>query len=214
MSSLWHRALAGLTALAVFVTVSLPVVPAAADQRKLYFYHPDHLGSTNVVTDERGQVVDVIEYKPFGEISRRDAAVQTVAHTFTGQRHDASTGLAFYHARYYDPQLARFIQPDTIVPVPGVFDPEKEYGAFPPGIRARGESTRARLERKRGISVPELPCPALVVYGDEFAGERGRRLAACYRAEDLYVPGRSHWDLVLDPEVVRAVAERTATLFG
>jgi RHS repeat-associated protein len=32
---------------------------------------------------------------------------------------DSSTGLYFYNARYYDPALGRFIQPDSIVPEPG-----------------------------------------------------------------------------------------------
>jgi pimeloyl-ACP methyl ester carboxylesterase len=80
----------------------------------------------------------------------------------------------------------------------GTFEPEETYGAFPPGMRARPESLLARAERKRGISVPELPCPALVVYGDEFPEERGRALATRYGAEELALPGLDHWGLVLD----------------
>lgn len=83
----------------------------------------------------------------------------------------------------------------------GTFDPEETYGAFPPGMRARPESLLARAERKRGISVPALPCPALVVYGDEFAEERGRALAAHYCGEELPLPGLDHWGLVLDEKV-------------
>ena len=45
-----------------------------------------------------------------------------VAHKFTGQRLDASTGLYFYHARYYDASLGRFISPDPFVQDPG--DPQ------------------------------------------------------------------------------------------
>ncbi|HEX6289924.1 MAG TPA: RHS repeat-associated core domain-containing protein [Herpetosiphonaceae bacterium] len=33
---------------------------------------------------------------------------------FTGQRKDA-TGLLYYHARYYDPELGRFLSADTVV---------------------------------------------------------------------------------------------------
>ena len=83
----------------------------------------------------------------------------------------------------------------------GTFDPEETYGAFPPGMRARPESLLARAERKRGVSVPELPCPALVVYGDDFPEERGRALAARYGAKELAFPGLDHWDLVLDARV-------------
>lgn len=37
---------------------------------------------------------------------------------FTGQREEASLGLYFYNARWYDPTLGWFIQPDTLVPDP------------------------------------------------------------------------------------------------
>ncbi|MFV0643696.1 MAG: RHS repeat-associated core domain-containing protein [Sphingomonadaceae bacterium] len=38
---------------------------------------------------------------------------------YTGQREESARGLYFYGARWYDPALGRFIQPDTIVPQPG-----------------------------------------------------------------------------------------------
>ena len=88
---------------------------------------------------------------------------------------------------------------------PGTFDPEETYGAFPPGMRARPEALLARTERKRGVSVPELACPALVVYGDEFPEDRGRTLAAYYGAEELAFPGLDHWDLVRDERVRKAL---------
>lgn len=90
----------------------------------------------------------------------------------------------------------------------GEFDPEREYGGFPDGIRARPESELARRERKRGISVPTLDCPALAVWGDW--EERGRAIAAFYGVEELRLPGKSHWDLVLDDEAIAAVAGRLA----
>ncbi len=88
----------------------------------------------------------------------------------------------------------------------GTFDPEAVYGTFPPGVRARPESSLARSERKRGISVPSLPCPSLVVYGDEFRQERGLEVARLYGSEEIYMAGLSHWDLVLDPRVPEAIA--------
>ncbi len=35
--------------------------------QKKYFYHTDHLGSTRAVTDESGNVVGIVDYKPFGD---------------------------------------------------------------------------------------------------------------------------------------------------
>jgi pimeloyl-ACP methyl ester carboxylesterase len=88
----------------------------------------------------------------------------------------------------------------------GTFEPEKVYGPFPPGRQARPESRRARAERKRGISVPSLPCSSLVVYGRDFADERGRRLAAAYSSAELEFAELDHWGLVLDRRVREAVA--------
>lgn len=93
----------------------------------------------------------------------------------------------------------------------GVYDPEQVYGPFPPGVRSRPEAVLARAERKRGVSVPSLPCPTLVVYGDEFPDERGRRVAAVYGAEELHLPGLSHWELVLRTEALSRVVEWTGS---
>jgi RHS repeat-associated protein len=38
---------------------------------------------------------------------------------YTGQISEPQLGIYFYNARYYDPYLARFISPDTLIPQPG-----------------------------------------------------------------------------------------------
>jgi pimeloyl-ACP methyl ester carboxylesterase len=97
---------------------------------------------------------------------------------------------------------------DPAVPLEqGLLDPEATYGSFPPGQRARPDSLLARAERRRGISVPTLPCPTLVVHGDELPDERGAAIAAYYGAEELHLPDAGHWDLVLDPGIRRSIAE-------
>lgn len=95
---------------------------------------------------------------------------------------------------------------DESVPLrTGTFDPEQVYGAFPVGVHSRPESQLARDERKRGISVPSLPCPCLVIWCEAFPEERGRRIADLYEAETLPIAGADHWDLVTNPEVRREV---------
>jgi pimeloyl-ACP methyl ester carboxylesterase len=89
----------------------------------------------------------------------------------------------------------------------GTFDPEAVYGPFPIGIQARPESALARGERKRGISVPSLPCPSLVIYGDAFRHERGTAIARLYGSDERDFPGLDHWDLVRDGLVREAIAD-------
>jgi pimeloyl-ACP methyl ester carboxylesterase len=87
----------------------------------------------------------------------------------------------------------------------GAFDPEAVYGAFPNGTRSRPESALARTERQRGISIPRLPCPSLVIYGDEFPDQRGRKIAERYGSQQCAFPGLDHWGLIRDPRVREAI---------
>jgi RHS repeat-associated protein len=91
------------------------------ENEKKLFYHADHLGGTNVITDINGARVQLNEYDPWGKVSRNDGTVDPEKR-FTGQILDPESGLYYYGARYYDPELGRFISPDPIVPSPG--DPQ------------------------------------------------------------------------------------------
>jgi len=84
----------------------------------LLYYHTDHLGSGNVVTDKEGEIVSHVEYAPFGELRHEQHLGVSVNHLYTGQEYDREIGLYYYHARYYDAKIGRFIQPDVIIPDP------------------------------------------------------------------------------------------------
>lgn len=84
---------------------------------KKYYYHPDHLGSTNIVTDQNGNVVEETSYEPFGAVLEGGES----RFLFTGKEKDP-TGLYYYGARYYSPSLMKFTQPDTILQ--DVYDPQ------------------------------------------------------------------------------------------
>lgn len=104
------------------------------------------------------------------------------------------------------PAEVQGFHPDTEI-VDGTFDPEALYGRFPDGMRARPESARARAERKRGIRVPSLRCPSLVVHGHEFPHDRGTQLAAHHGSDLRAFPNLDHWGIVRDSAVRTAVVE-------
>ncbi|MEJ5249912.1 MAG: RHS repeat-associated core domain-containing protein, partial [Caldilinea sp.] len=58
-----------------------------------------------------------LRYRPFG-VTRFASGTTPTSVRFTGQREEAALGLYFYNARWYDPALGRFIQPDILVPDP------------------------------------------------------------------------------------------------
>lgn len=74
-------------------------------EKDLYFFHPDHLGSSNVITDSQGQLYEHLEYFPFGETWVEESSnTQRTPYQFTGKELDEETGLYDFGARYYDPR--------------------------------------------------------------------------------------------------------------
>lgn len=88
------------------------------DNSKTY-YHGDHLGSNAVLTNQSGTVVEKTSYEPFGEVKSGGANSKF---QYTGQEMDEETGLNYYDARYYNPHIQRFIQPDGFIQ--DVYDPQ------------------------------------------------------------------------------------------
>lgn len=83
---------------------------------RLYF-HEDHINSSNVITDASGDQAGMYEYDPYGSTVTQTGSAE-VKHRYTGQEADDSTNLYYYNARYYDPQLGRFITADPTIQHP------------------------------------------------------------------------------------------------
>ena len=73
--------------------------------------------STAVVKNTQGGKTE-LRYTAWGT-TRYEYGSTPTDRRYTGQREEASLGLYFYNARWYDPALGRFIQADTIVPGAG-----------------------------------------------------------------------------------------------
>jgi RHS repeat-associated protein len=85
--------------------------PGAGDQPKTYYHAVDHEGTTNVVTDESGNVVWDGEYEAFGAVIRSNGTLDFTP-SYTGKQYDSDTGLYYYNARFYEPELGRFLNSD------------------------------------------------------------------------------------------------------
>ena len=96
-------------------------VASRSSNGNLIYFHSDHLGSSSVITDNSGGVAQTLEYLPYGQ-THVNQGTDSTSYKFTGKELDDSTGLYYYGARYYDPEIARFTQADTIVQAP--YDPQ------------------------------------------------------------------------------------------
>lgn len=74
------------------------------------FHLGDHLGSSNVVIDNSGELVNREEYTPYGETSFGSFARKR--YRFTGKERDEESGFYYYGARYYLPFLYKWVSCD------------------------------------------------------------------------------------------------------
>jgi len=78
-----------------------------------YYFHNDHLGTPQVLTNGAGSIAWKAVYTPFGEAVVLIATVEN-PFRFPGQYYDQETGLHYNYFRYYDPTTGRYITPDPI----------------------------------------------------------------------------------------------------
>lgn len=77
----------------------------------VHYFVQDHLGSTRALTNASGSVVASLAYDSFGNVVAGSAPTR---YTYTGREIDPDIGLYYYRARWYDPQVGRFISEDPI----------------------------------------------------------------------------------------------------
>ncbi len=129
-----------LTLILIFISLTqVPLIALAgdtgntattqSDENYFYYYHGDPLGSAHVITEgnsaggkhmgifyNRGTLLQRIEYSPFGQETYVLNPNLKLDPRFTDQSYDVETGLYYFKARFYNPAIGQFIQPDTLVP--------------------------------------------------------------------------------------------------
>ena len=80
----------------------------------VYYYHTDHLGTPQVITDSTGAIVWEAQYLPFGKVVVSPSSTIHNNIRFPGQYYDPETGLHYNWHRYYDPETGRYLTPDPI----------------------------------------------------------------------------------------------------
>ena len=108
-----------------------------------YYYHPDHLGSAQLVTDYEGNEYQRIEYTPYGEMwvekkTANEKDMRYLPYKFTAKEQDEETGLYYYGARYLDAKYSRWLSTDPAVgeyiPVAPTDDNTRKHNEKLPGM--------------------------------------------------------------------------------
>lgn len=87
---------------------------SSRSHKSLRYYHPDHLGSTDVLTDGAGGLVADFAYSPFGHPRRvyPSRTPEMEPYQFSQKELDNETRLQYFEARYLDGTLGRFLSVD------------------------------------------------------------------------------------------------------
>ena len=100
------------------IGISVTVANALSPKTETFFYLYDGLGSIVGLTDKKGKVVEKFEYDSFGNLKNKGHGKVKQPYAYTGREFDRETGLYYYRARYYDPQVGRFINRDVFAGFP------------------------------------------------------------------------------------------------
>lgn len=86
---------------------------ALLENGQIYYYHLNHLGTPQKLTNANQEIVWQGDYKPFGEANLvTEVVVNNIR--FPGQYFDQESGLHYNYFRDFDPSSGRFVQSDPI----------------------------------------------------------------------------------------------------
>ena len=100
-----------------YIKLGNEILAAKKSTGEKLFYHNDHLGGINVITNLAAERAQLTEYDPWGKISRKEGDADP-GKRFTGQEFDPEIDLYYYGGRYYDQDLGRFVSPDPFIQEP------------------------------------------------------------------------------------------------
>jgi RHS repeat-associated protein len=93
--------------------IDRPHAVTRASDGKTFYYATELPGSVIGLVNSSNQLVNSYEYDPFGvAVATSEQVAQPFR--FAGRELDSETGLYYMRARYYDPQLGRFLSEDPI----------------------------------------------------------------------------------------------------
>ncbi|SNR84406.1 RHS repeat-associated core domain-containing protein [Flavobacterium sp. ov086] len=99
-------------------------------ENDIFYFHPDHLGSTSYITSRNGSISQHVEYIAYGEVLFEEHSSSfSSPYLFNGKELDRETNLSYFGARYYDAKTSVWLNVDPMADHPNQID-KSAYSAF------------------------------------------------------------------------------------
>ncbi len=94
-------------------------------ENDIFYFHPDHLGSTSYITTKNGSISQHVEYIAFGEVLYEEHSSSfSSPYLFNGKELDRETNLSYYGARHLDMKTSLWLNVDPLATYNPVFEDE------------------------------------------------------------------------------------------
>jgi len=94
-------------------------------ENDIFYFHPDHLGSTSYITSRNGSISQHVEYIAFGEVLFEEHSSSfSSPYLFNGKELDRETNLSYYGARYLDMKTSLWLNVDPLATYNPIFEEE------------------------------------------------------------------------------------------
>lgn len=94
-------------------------------ENDIFYFHPDHLGSTSYITTRNGSISQHVEYIAFGEVLFEEHSSNfSSPYLFNGKELDRETNLSYFGARYLDMKTSLWLSVDPLANYNPVFEDE------------------------------------------------------------------------------------------
>ncbi|CAF3415858.1 unnamed protein product [Rotaria socialis] len=154
-------------------TAFLPVsvFTGTATENEAFWFHPDHLGSSNYITNYVGDVSQHMEYFAFGEtFVEEHKNSHNSPFLYNGKEFDSESGYTYYGARYLDMRYNIWTSTDPLMEMfPSMspynycmlnplkyIDPDGRGPGDPTHYKVQKGDNLTKISKKFGVSIPDL----------------------------------------------------------
>ncbi len=86
-----------------------------SDEKEIFYFHGDHLGSASWITETNGKPIQYIHYAPYGEFIDNQRTIDyDERYKFTGKERDSESGYDYFGARYYASPFSFWLSVDPL----------------------------------------------------------------------------------------------------